>query len=74
MQHENLANIRLRISSICNHILSKHNELRYQIKIHEIAERLKKDNLQPSPPPQILFLLQKQIMLLEEKTKEHTKC
>jgi hypothetical protein len=50
MQQRNVANIRLRISVICNHILSKNNELRHQIIIHEIAERLVKNNLHLFPP------------------------
>jgi hypothetical protein len=57
MQDESLANIRLTISSICNYILSNHNELRYKIKRHEIAESLKKNNLQPYPPKLLLLLL-----------------
>jgi hypothetical protein len=54
MQQENLAQIRLRISIICRHILSKHRELLKQINIHEIAENFRR-NLATNPPPPLFF-------------------
>jgi hypothetical protein len=73
-QQENLANLRLMISNICKHKPSKHNELRCQIKKHEIAKKLKKNNLQPYSPNFLFFnfyIKNKHIMLSEENTKEH---
>jgi hypothetical protein len=40
MQHENLADIRHKLSIIYKHIYSMHNELRYQAKRHAISEKL----------------------------------
>jgi len=59
MQQENLAQIRLRISIICRHILSKHKQLRWQIKIHEIVERLSRKTLHLTPFVCFFFFLKK---------------
>jgi len=63
------------ISNICKHNPSKHNELRYQIKKHEIVEKFKRNNLQPYSPKYLFiylfFVKNEDIMLSEEKTKEH---
>jgi hypothetical protein len=43
MKHGNLADIRHKVSIIYKHIISKHNELRYQVKILVISEKLTKE-------------------------------
>jgi hypothetical protein len=43
MQHENLVDIRHKLSIIYKHIQSMHNELRYQTKIHTISGKLSKE-------------------------------
>jgi hypothetical protein len=43
MQHENLADIKHKLSIIYKHIQSMHNELRYQVKIHMKSEKLSKE-------------------------------
>jgi hypothetical protein len=43
MQHENLADIMHKLSTIYKHIQLMHNELRYQAKIHMISEKLSKE-------------------------------
>jgi hypothetical protein len=39
MQHENLADIRHKLSIIYKHIQLMHNELRYQAKIHITSKK-----------------------------------
>jgi hypothetical protein len=39
MQHENLVDIRHKLSIIYKHIQLMHNELRYQARIHTISEK-----------------------------------
>jgi hypothetical protein len=45
MQHENLADIKHKISIIYKHIQLMHNELRYQAKTHTISEKLLKEKI-----------------------------
>jgi hypothetical protein len=51
MQHENLADIKHKLSIIYKHIQAMHNELRYQAKRHEISEKLSKEKIK------IMYLL-----------------
>jgi len=45
MQHENLADIRHKLSIIYKHVQSMHNERKYQAKIHTISEKLSKEKI-----------------------------
>jgi hypothetical protein len=45
MQHENLADIRHKLSIIYKHIQLMHNDLRYQAKTHTISEKLSKEKI-----------------------------
>jgi hypothetical protein len=54
MQHENLADIRHKLSIIYKHIQLIHNELRYQAKTYTISEKLSKKKIASFPP--IFFL------------------
>jgi len=44
MQQKNLADFRLKVSIIYKHILSKQDELKYQVKKHATSEKLSKRN------------------------------
>jgi hypothetical protein len=57
MKHGNLADIRHKVSIIYKHIISKHNELRYQVKILVISEKLTKEKKK-------LLHLSRQLLLL----------
>jgi hypothetical protein len=62
MQQRNSADIRLKISNIYKYISTTHNELRYQVKIHAIFEKLtkeKKKKIYCIFFPQFFFLMKK---------------
>jgi ferritin-like protein len=50
---------------------SKHNELRYQVKKHEIVNKLVKETTCNLTPQFYFIFNEKHNILLEEKTKKH---